>query len=183
MSNVFNRSALQAVLRDYVTSFEEEKNFVDRFLALLEHPRCFHRDHLPGHITGSAWIVSGDRTKVLLVHHAKLSKWLQPGGHADGEENVWAVAQREAWEETGAQVKPVSSSIFDIDIHEIPARGDFPKHDHYDIRFLFEVEEATPLQINHESTDLKWVPLSELADYNSSPSVLRMRDKLTRGYQ
>lgn len=178
-----NRTALTEALRAYQTAFEEEEHFVARFLGLLAHPRCFHRDHLPGHVTGSAWILSNDRKKVLLVHHAKLNKWLQPGGHADGEENVWAVAQKEAQEETGLLVQPVSTGLFDIDIHEIPARGSFPSHDHYDIRFLFEADETTPLQINHESTELKWVLLTDLEKYNSSTSVLRMRDKSARSNQ
>ena len=119
----------------YTTPFPEEEKFISLFLELLKSDRCFHRDFLPGHVTGSAWIVNKDRTKVLLVHHAKLNRWLQPGGHADGEEDVLNVAHREAEEETGVKKFTVlQNSIFDLDIHTIPARKDFPKHQHYDIR-------------------------------------------------
>jgi 8-oxo-dGTP pyrophosphatase MutT (NUDIX family) len=175
-----DRSVLIHQLNQYRTSFSEEKKFVPRFLELLEHPRCFFRDHLPGHITGSSWIISLDHTKVLLVHHAKLNKWLQPGGHADGDEDVLQVAQREAEEETGLNVSTSESRIFDIDIHAIPARGEFRQHDHYDIRFLFMADEKEPLIISDESTDLKWVALVELEKYNSSASLIRMREKLLR---
>lgn len=173
-----NRHSLRLQLEQYKTPFEEEQLFTKRFLDLLQHPDCFQRSHLPGHFTGSAWIVSNNREKVLLVHHAKLKRWLQPGGHADGDEHIANVALREMQEETGLIPVEIPTIIFDIDIHEIPARGDFPKHDHYDIRYLFLVDESAPLLISHESTDLQWVRLDELERFADSPSLLRMRAKL-----
>lgn len=172
-----DRLRLIHAIRNYATPFAEEKAFVPRFLSLLEHPECFLRTHLPGHLTGSAWIVTPDRKKVLLVHHAKLGKWLQPGGHADGDEDVLRVAMREAEEETGLKVAASTPTIFDLDIHAIPARKDFPEHDHYDLRFVVEADEAAPLAISSESTDLKWVRMAELHQYNNSPSLLRMKEK------
>lgn len=145
----------------------------------MQHPRAFHRDHLPGHITGSAWIVNQDRSKVLLVLHAKLGRWLQPGGHADGEENVINVALREAREETGlSTLTLLSPSVFDVDIHPIPARTDFPAHDHYDVRFLFRASDGDPLIISEESTDLKWFSLEDAgAVTGNANSILRMVNK------
>src|SRR5687768_14738782 len=96
-----DRQSLIASLTDYQTLYSEESAFREQFLELLQHPRCFHRDHLPGHITGSAWIIDDTGKFVLLTHHAKLNRWLQPGGHADGDENVVRVALRETEEETG----------------------------------------------------------------------------------
>src|SRR5437899_1557771 len=114
----------------------EEKSIKTLFLDLLHHPRAYHRDHLPGHITGSSWIVNEDFTKVLLILHAKLGRWLQPGGHADGDEHVLNVAMREAEEETGlSKLTLLGPGIFDLDVHPIPARKDFAAHDHYDVRF------------------------------------------------
>ncbi len=118
---------------------------------VAQHPDCFDRSLLIGHITGSAWIVSPDRQQTLLIHHRKLDRWLQPGGHADGDPDVAAVALREAQEETGLTslrlVNPVGAThpeqevaIFDVDIHPIPARADVPEHLHYDIRFLLDSE-------------------------------------------
>ena len=174
-----DRYQLIEELTQYGSSHPEELLFVTQFKTLLKHPRCFHRDHLPGHITGSAWITNSYFTKVLLVHHAKLNKWLQPGGHADGDENVMNVALRELQEETGLTKAALNrDSIFDIDIHTIPARGDSPEHLHYDVRFLFSTDENDSLTINHESHDIQWVNLSELKKYSKEKSILRMKEKL-----
>src|ERR1043166_7436421 len=143
-----NRSSLIKDFQSYQSDFEEEKQFVARFLELLSHQDCFQRPHLPGHITGSSWIVNKDRTKTLLVHHAKLNKWVQPGGHADGEENILNVALREAEEETGLKKLNPNQNIFDVDIHLIPARKDFPEHFHYDIRFLVEANEEEDVVVS-----------------------------------
>jgi 8-oxo-dGTP pyrophosphatase MutT (NUDIX family) len=169
---------LPTQLRHY-SSYTEESVVVNQFLELLKHPRAYHRDHLPGHITGSAWIVNKSRTKTLLIQHAKLKRWLQPGGHADGERNILNVARREAEEETGLKrFKIISESIFDLDIHLIPDLKDFPQHWHYDVRFLFEGDENDELVISDESTGLTWFELhslKELTENNSS--IMRMVHK------
>lgn len=176
---VVSRQELIATLQSYPLRYPEETQFVSRFLELLNHQDCFERTHLPGHITGSAWIVDRDKQHVLLVHHAKLNKWLQPGGHADGDENVLRVALREAEEETGIQEFIIlQENIFDIDIHTIPARQDFPEHLHYDIRFLFEADGALPVIVSEESHDVQWVALADLEKYSHESSILRMRAKL-----
>jgi 8-oxo-dGTP pyrophosphatase MutT (NUDIX family) len=168
------------MLERYNSIYPEELIFRRQFLELLQHPRCFHRDFLPGHITGSAWIIDVEHRQVLLTHHAKLNKWLQPGGHADGDENILRVALREAEEETGLNAFSVigGKNIFDIDIHTIPARKDFPEHLHYDIRIAVTVDAALPLQITEESHDLRWAPLSLLESLTDNASMFRMRDKL-----
>ena len=112
------------------------------------------------------------------MHHAKLNKWVQPGGHADGEENILNVALREAEEETGLTKLNPKQNIFDVDIHLIPARKDFPEHFHYDIRFLVEANEEDEIIVSDESHDVKWISLSELEDFTKERSVLRMKDKL-----
>ncbi len=155
-----------------------ESEFKKHFLTLLDHPECFHRHHLPGHITASAWILDSSKKYVLLTHHAKLNRWLQPGGHADGDENVSAVALREAEEETGLTNLIIVSTIFDIDIHEIPSRDDMPAHDHYDIRFIISADMTEPLSQNHESNELRWVKLSEVNVLtNGNVSIARMVEK------
>lgn len=161
----------------YVTAYEDEQPFLVRFSELLDSERCFHRDHLPGHITGSAWILNKNRTHVLLVHHAKLNKWLQPGGHADGEENVLSVAMREVNEETGlVHFNELVPGIFDLDIHTIPARADFPEHLHYDVRYaLVATDDETNLEVSEESHDVQWIPLEEVPERcGNNASILRM---------
>ena len=178
-----DRKQLVQTLHSYSSPYREEVVFINRFIELLTHPRCYFRDHLPGHITGSAWIIDPQKKVVLLTHHAKLNKWLQPGGHADGEENIFDVAKKEMEEETGITNSTKPISFFDIDIHQIPARKDFPAHDHYDIRFLFESDSSTPLAISNESIDLKWIKWNELDNYTeANSSINRMLEKTLTSY-
>jgi 8-oxo-dGTP pyrophosphatase MutT (NUDIX family) len=176
-----NRQSLLNFFSKYTTPFSEENLFISRFQELLGQQNCFERTHLPGHITGSSWIVDPSHTQVLLVHHVKLNKWLQPGGHADGDENVLRVALREAEEETGLKKLIVlSETPFDVDIHLIPARKDFGEHDHYDIRFLIEADTAEPIIVSEESHDVKWISLSSLEKLNDEQSILRMKEKILK---
>lgn len=143
------------------------------------YPNCFDRSLLIGHITGSAFIINKGKNKTLLTHHHKLEKWLQLGGHSDGDPDTVNVALREAEEESGLKkIIPLSSEIFDVDVHEIPARKDEPAHFHYDIRFLFEADDSEPLVISSESKDLAWIPLDRIEEYTREESVLRMVRKV-----
>lgn len=147
-------------------------------------PDCLLRTCVPGHLTGSAWIVSPDRSRVLLTHHRKLDKWLQLGGHADGDPDLLAVALREATEESGlARVRPLSAAIFDLDRHWIPPRQTDPGHFHYDLRFLIEADPREPLTVSHESKDLAWVELGQVTALNPEESMARMVRKTGRGVE
>lgn len=172
------RTQLIQQLRSYQTPFVEEKEYVHRFLELLKSKDAFQRTHLPGHITGSTWIVNKKRDQTLLVHHAKLNKWVQPGGHADGDEKILQVALREAEEETGLKNLKTTETIFDIDIHTIPARKDFPEHQHYDIRYLLEADINEPIVVSEESHAVKWISISKLEKFTQEKSVLRMKEKM-----
>jgi 8-oxo-dGTP pyrophosphatase MutT (NUDIX family) len=160
------------------------------FIAL--HPNALERDCIPGHITGSALVVNPSLDRVLLTLHAKLGKWLQLGGHADGESDIAASALREAreesgrtevefypWEEVlGLSREGASPVAIDCDIHEIPARGENPSHLHYDLRFLCVLDDTLPLQITSESKDLRWLTLDQALAVTSELSMLRQFEKL-----
>ncbi len=145
-------------------------------IAFVEgHADCLLRTCIPGHLTGSAWVVSPDGQRTLLTHHRKLDKWLQLGGHADGETDLLAVARREAEEESGlAAVRAVSPALFDLDRHWIPERKGEPGHYHYDLRFRFEADPAVPLRITNESKALAWVEVCEVTRLNPEESMARM---------
>lgn len=145
------------------------------------HADCLLRSCVPGHLTGSAWVVSPDRSRTLLTHHRKLDKWLQLGGHADGDGDLLAVALREAREESGlARVRAVSPEIFDVDRHWIPERKTDRGHYHYDLRFLLEADPQELFAISSESKDLAWVELERVTALNDEESMARMVRK-TRG--
>jgi len=177
--SITSRDKLIARLNTYKTSFPEEASFVCQFLELLQAQRCYFRNHLPGHITGSSWIVNESRSHVLLMHHVKLNKWLQPGGHADGDENILGVALREAQEETGLKILAlVTEEIFDIDIHPIPARADFPRHLHFDVRFVFQASQNEVIQVSSESNHVEWFELNSIASLTkNNTSIIRMMEK------
>lgn len=169
-------------LQGYTSGYPEEMESKKLFLEFLNHhDNCFERSLKTGHITGSAWIMDQSMEYALLTHHMKLNKWLQLGGHADGDTDVARVAHREAMEESGlASVKLLNTNIFDIDIHTIPERGDESEHLHYDIRYLFKANKTKSLQHNHESKALKWVKLSEISSLvNNNVSIMRMVEKST----
>ncbi len=172
-----DRQHLIALLDQYDTPFPEERLFIPRFRSLLINFRdCFSRSLTTGHITASAWILDASAECALLVHHRKLNKWLQPGGHADGEQDIAAVATREATEETGlTSLRLARTTIFDVDIHQIPAHGPVPAHFHYDIRFLFYADKTAPISISDESHDVRWFNLNAIPELTAnSPSIVRM---------
>lgn len=146
------------------------------FLAFARaHADCCERTCAPGHFTGSAWVVSADGRRALLLHHAKLDRWLQPGGHADGSGDLAAVALREAEEETGLRGLRVEGRVFDLDRHRIPARGSEPEHWHYDVRFVVRAGEDEAFVVNAESRGMAWRDVSGIAgDPAVDASVRRM---------
>jgi 8-oxo-dGTP pyrophosphatase MutT (NUDIX family) len=172
------RNAVLTLLRAYDARPLEahEAEMTAETIRFVEgHEDCLLRSCVPGHLTGSAWILSPDRTRTLLTHHHKLDKWLQLGGHADGDSDLLAVALREAREESGlANVRAISAEIFDLDRHWIPARKADPGHYHYDLRFMIEADPAAPLVISNESKDLAWVEVSRVTTLNPEESMARM---------
>lgn len=171
-----SRAPLIAALERHTPYDKHEAGMRTEILAFVRrHEDCFERSQKAGHVTGSAWIVDSKRSRTLLTHHAKLNKWLQPGGHCDGDGDVARVALREAQEETGIQQLRVwGDAIFDVDAHEIPARGDEPAHVHYDIRYLIEAPADAVLVLSDESHELAWVALEDVEKLNTDESVLRM---------
>ena len=176
------RNRLLAWLEAYQGEYPAESDTVRQFESfVLGHQNCFERSCLPGHVTGSAWLLNSTRTHTLLTHHRKLGRWLQPGGHSDGDPNTLAVALREATEESGLEVRPLRTSILDLDVHWIPARAADPGHYHYDVRFLLEAA-GELYTVSEESHELRWIALTEVASLTKEESVLRMvRKTLTLG--
>ena len=172
-----HRRRLKALLAEYRRRWPQESATVARFNVFIDsHPDCFHRSCQVWHITGSAWLVDMAGDRVLLAHHAKLTRWLQPGGHSDGDPDTLAVALREAREESGLDVRALDDAIFDIDVHRIPARGRESAHLHFDVRFLVQAEHDR-FRVSDESHALAWVPAEGLGALTDEESILRMARK------
>ena len=153
-------------------------NVRDQFLQFAsEHVDCCERTLAIGHFTGSAWLVSADGERVLLTHHRKLGRWLQLGGHADGDGDLAAVARREAEEESGLSGLALEGGIFDLDRHLIPARGNEPAHWHYDVRFVVRASDEN-FKVSEESHSLAWESIADIAaDSFADESMRRMAAK------
>ncbi len=174
-----DRERLLRELRAYVPADAREAAMRDRLAAFVAaHEDAFERALAIGHVTASAWIVDPGRTRALLTHHRKLGKWLQLGGHADGDPDVRRAALREAREESGLRsLRFARDAIYDLDVHPIPARPGEPAHEHYDVRFAFEADPEEPLVVSAESKELAWIAIAELAAYGADESVLRLARK------
>lgn len=173
-----SRQPILELVSRYAGRFPSEAPTAHRLAAFVRaHEDCFERSQLAGHVTGSAWLLHPTAPAALLTHHRKLDIWVQLGGHADGDSDIARVAMREAVEESGIEdIAFVSSEIFDIDIHEIPARKSDPAHFHYDCRFLLRAARED-FEVTDESHDLKWVEFDEIRRYTTEESVLRMVEK------
>jgi len=142
----------------------------------LERP--WSRHQTTAHFTASALVLSADGTRVCLLHHAKLSRWLQPGGHVDSEhESVEEAALREAVEETHLEVAlhPSAPRPLDVDIHSIPARKDEPEHLHLDVRFVLVARDDAALRHDpNESHGARWFGWDEALRVADDASLKRL---------
>lgn len=171
--------ALDETLRGHLPADAKEAADLAEILAFLDrHPDPFDRRILEGHLTGSAVVVSAAGDRVLLLHHGKLGRWLQPGGHAEpGERDGERVALREAREETGIDglaLHPSAPSPFDVDVHPIPARDDEPAHRHLDLRYLVVAPRDGAFRLAPaEARALRWFAWEELATLDLDPGLRR----------
>lgn len=170
---------LRQAFESYSLRHREHEEVAREFLTLLDEGGVdpFTRERLAGHFTGSAWLVSADGQRALLTHHRKLQRWLQLGGHADGDHDLTAVALREAEEESGLPgLILASADIFDLDRHWIPERKDVPGHWHYDVRYVVVAGSNEQFVVSEESLELAWRPVAEIAS-DEDESMRRMASR------
>lgn len=178
---------LRRLLEDFVPANEREERHQARISQLIERTEApFSRaQYAPGHVTASAFVTTPDRSAILLILHSKLQLWLQPGGHVDADDSdVLASARREVLEEVGLSALELATpGLFDVDVHEIPARKEQPAHEHFDVRFLFTTSNREA-KAGSDAQAARWVPVSELlraasdSPYPSDESVMRAVRKL-----
>ena len=172
-----NPAAVLDELERYARERPGDEAVVARFRALIQTAAPFSRGQFaPGHLTCSACVLGDGGKRVLLVHHARLGRWLQPGGHVEpGDDSPLASARREVHEECGLDaLERVGDAPIDLDVHEIPGRGAEPGHLHYDLRYAFSVAGAPPLRQSEESIALRWLEVERLAELTSEESVTRL---------
>lgn len=166
----------RAILQAYQPRDESQAQLRERMCAFLaQHPSdALLRSCLPGHFTAASLLVDRARGKALLTHHKKLNRWLQFGGHCDGDANFAHVAWRETFEESGIAAVLQSEQPIDLDIHTIPARLGEPEHLHLDVRYLTEAPPHAQAVPSSESWQLQWFGPHEIAGLDLDDSVLRL---------
>jgi len=149
-----------------------------RMLEFIDaHPRDAHlRSSLEGHLTASALVLDAERERVLLTFHRKLGRWLQLGGHCDGDANLLGVAWREVVEESGVVPRAISAAPVDLDVHEIPARPGEPAHLHLDTRYLVALPPGARVAASEESLELAWFAPDEARGLDLDRSLQRLLD-------
>ena len=162
-------SDLQALVELHTPRGDDASTLRARRLLDSDVPPWERTSFVPGHFTASGFVASPDHSGLLLIHHARLRRWLQPGGHIEPEdETVEDAARREVLEETGlVGVERVGSGILRIDAHPIPPRGDEPAHTHFDLAvgFVATTDEIGPIS---EVLDAAWVSFDALEHTDSA---------------
>jgi len=162
---------LAEILAEYLKFFPTEKNALGRLLQQISDEENLHdRRNFNGHITGSAIVLSPDRTEILFIHHKLFNRWQQPGGHWEGDDEPNPlVAQREGEEETAAHIAsylPLDTANplvpLDIDSHQVPARDhkNEPIHWHHDFRYVFVAKDENVRPQESEINAVRWFALS-----------------------
>lgn len=180
---------LQALLDAHLPADAAEAHSLAEMRRLL--PRLaqpFSRHQPAAHFTASALLVDVEAGKIALLHHAKLRRWLQPGGHAEPDDGglMHVTALREAREETGCEVRlhDPTPTLLDVDVHLIPARGDEPAHHHLDLRFLMVAEDPRRLTLNaDESSAVGWFGFDEAIALVDDEALRRLIRKSWRAVE
>ncbi len=169
------RERAREFLESYVAHDAAQAEALARMIAFLfAHEDALERTCVPGHFTASALVIDAGRARALLTLHKRLGRWLQLGGHCDGDGNFAGSALREAREESGIRDLAIDPVPIDLDIHSIPAWETEPEHLHLDVRFLVQAPAQAEIRLSDESHELRWCREEELAGIETDESVRRL---------
>ena len=154
---------------------QEERDRAELLRRLRSGEALYTRDNAAGHLTASAWVVSPDRTQVLMAYHNLYDSWSWLGGHADGETDLLAVAIREVKEEAGIRhVQPVSKEIFSLESLTVEGhvkRGCYvSSHLHLNVTYLLEADSDEAVAIKaDENSGVAWFTPEEALVKSTEP--------------
>lgn len=176
-------SLVRAILHAHIPADDRERECLRRINELVATSATpFSRNHfVPGHLTASAIVVDPAREHTLLVFHAKLQIWVQPGGHfEEGEWDPSLAAAREVLEETGLDTRWPGEvpKLLDTDVHPIPARKADPAHEHFDLRMLLIADRKDARAGDDGVSEVRWVGKKEWQAMNLDPGLQRALKKI-----
>lgn len=143
------------------------------------------RENKIAHFTASAWITNKEKSKILMIYHNIYQSWAWVGGHADGDENLFHVVNKEIEEETGLKnLKPLKDGIFGLNIVTVDnhiKRGKVVNsHLHFDVEYVFEADEAESIRIKEdENSGINWIPINEVNSYSTEEKMKPIYSRLT----
>ncbi len=186
---------IRRAIKNYKPFNEQEEADKTLILAYIQtNPDAFYRSNRVAHMTASAWVVNPARDKVLMVYHRIYDSWSWTGGHADGDEDLAAVALREVKEETGVRsARLLSDEIFSlesltVDGHE--KNGAYvSSHLHLNVTYLLEADDADPLTVcEAENSGVRWFTLDDALKASTEPWFVKriygkLNEKLRAGNQ
>ena len=171
-----HRERLREQLIRYTPSCEQEQRDKEIILRFLDEGEdVFSRSNRIAHFTASGWIVNPARDRVLMAYHNIYDSWTWTGGHADGCEDLLAVAVKEAREETGVQsIRPVSDDILSIEITTVDGhikRGEYvSSHLHMNVTFMLEADESEQVSVKpDENSGVRWYDIADVTTVSSEP--------------
>ena len=170
---MIDRNALVTLVEDFgEPASEKSRELVLMLLRYSDDP--FSRvQYAPGHITATACVAHPAEEAVLLIHHRRLDRWLLPGGHVEPEDaDAFETARREAEEETGVVIAPVTARLVGIDVHGIPSNGKEPYHLHHDLIFAFRAASAE-IRVTEETRGTVWCGAAEFDRHELPDSIRR----------
>lgn len=176
-------------INNYKPFDEKEANDKEVMLEYIKNTEdVLTRENKIAHFTASAWITNKERTKILMIYHNIYNSWSWVGGHADGEENLFKVAKKEAEEETGlTNITPLTEDIFGLNIitvfNHIKRGKQVNSHLHFDLAFVFEADEKDLIRIKEdENSGIDWIPIEKViassTEENMKPIYQRLLDKM-----
>lgn len=177
---------LKEQIEKYIPFDEQEQRDKEQYLKFIDSFNdVLTRDNVFGHFSASSFVVNKEKTKMLVVYHIINDGWMYPGGHADGESDLLAVAVREVEEETGLKAIVLDESIYSI--QSAPVKGHIKRgkyvsaHLHLDILYLMEADDKMPLIYrDDESKGVKWVSFDEATDETMCDFIRPIHKKLIK---
>ena len=177
---------IKSYYQDYISIYKDETDRLKQFKTFIdktESDQLFDRKNFVGHITGSAIIFDYKNSKVLLIKHIILQRWLQPGGHIEKTDaSILDGVYREIFEETNIAkddlmlISPIFGKKFPIDIDSHPIPENPAKHEkqhfHHDLRYFFIYKGET---ITEERANLQW---SDGSSLSSQVTFLKLVKKI-----